>query len=102
MSDGRHTQPVPVDYDTQPGRFQVARDVLRRHVAAADVLVAEHLRAVEVDAWDLPLLTLPDQDAVCDYLIGKGTDATVAAEATSEVDVPLTVTKRGAVVWGRI
>jgi SAM-dependent methyltransferase len=232
MSERRHTQPVPVDYDTQPGRFQVARDVLSRHAAAVDVhaavaarfvaegmlpvldvgcgagelarhlpsgawagidaspamvarapvgarlgraeslpfadgsfggvallyvlyhledpaialkearrvgrrgglvataapsrhdspelafalprrslpfdaeiapeLVAEHLRAVEVDAWDLPLLTLPDQDAVRDYLIGKGTNATIAAEAASEVEVPLTVTKRGAVVWGRI
>ena len=65
-------------------------------------LVAEHLDAVEVDAWDLPLLTLPDHDAVRDYLIGKGTDAAIAADAASEVEVPLTVTKRGAVVWGRI
>ena len=45
---------------------------------------------------------LPDQAAVRDYLIGKGTDAAIAADAASEVELPLTVTKRGAVVWGRI
>ncbi len=37
-----------------------------------------------------------------DYLIGKGTDDTIAANAATQVKVPLTVTKRGAVVWGRI
>ena len=60
------------------------------------------LDAVEVEAWDLPLLTLPDEQAVRDYLIGKGTDATMAADAAAEVEPPLTVTKRGAVVWGRV
>ena len=232
ICERRRTQPVPVDYDTQPGRFQLARDVLGRHGAAADVhatvaarfvaegklpvldvgcgagelarhlpsgawtgidsspamvarapagarlgqadalpvtdgsfggvallyvlyhledpaaaltearrvgrdgglvataapsrhdspelafalprralpfdaesgpqLMAEQFRAVEVDSWDLPLLTLPDQNAVRDYLIGKGSDAAIAAEAASQVELPLTVTKRGALVWGRI
>ena len=232
MSERRRTQPVPVDYDTQPGRFQLARDLLRRHGAVADVhaavaarfvtegmlpvldvgcgegelarhlppgawtgidsspamvasapagarlgradslpfadasfrgvallyvlyhfedpaivlrearrvgrpsglvaaaapsrhdspelafalprrslpfdaesapqLMAQQFGAVEIDGWDLPLLTLPDRDAVRDYLIGKGTDATIAANAATQVKVPLTVTKRGAVVWGRI
>ena len=232
ISERRHTQPVPVDYDTHPGRFQIARDVLGRHGAAADVhaavaarfvaegmlpvldvgcgagelarhlpagtwtgidsspamvarapagaqlgradaltfadgsfggvallyvlyhledpatalkeawrvarkgglvataapsrhdspelafalprralpfdaesapqLMAERFDSVEVNSWDLPLLTLPDQDAVRDYLIGKGTHPTFAAEAASEVELPLTVTKRGAVVWGTI
>ena len=232
MSDRRRARPVPVDYDSHPGRFQLARDVLSRHGAAADVhaavaerfvaegllpvldvgcgagelarhlpagawtgidtsptmvasapagarlgradslpfaegsfagvallyvlyhleepaialnearrvgrrgglvaaaapsrhdspelafalpdrsltfdaeiapeLMADHLDAVEVEAWDLPLLTLPDEQAVRDYLIGKGTDATMAADAAAEVELPLTVTKRGAVVWGRV
>ncbi len=64
-------------------------------------LMAAHFEAVEAQAWDRPLVTLPDADAVRDYLIGKGTDAHVAAGAASEVAVPLSVTKRGAVVWGR-
>jgi hypothetical protein len=64
--------------------------------------MAEHFDAIEVDSWDLPLLTLPTRDAVRDYLIGKGTDAISAAKAAASVDLPLTVTKRGAIVWGTI
>ncbi|MGH2714780.1 MAG: hypothetical protein ACRDM7_13005 [Thermoleophilaceae bacterium] len=64
--------------------------------------MAEHFEDVEADRWDLPLLALPDRDAVRDYLIGKGTEASLAADAAAKVELPLTVTKRGALVWGRV
>jgi hypothetical protein len=64
-------------------------------------LVAEHFTEVEVHAWDQPLLMLPDHEAVRDYLIGKGTNPREAAQAARAAAVPLTVTKRGALVWGR-
>jgi len=38
---------------------------------------------------------------VRDYLVGKGTEPSAALEAARRVDVPLSVTKRGALVWGR-
>lgn len=63
--------------------------------------MAEHFAEVEVQEWDQPLLTLPDHDTVGDYLIGKGTDPLAAAQAARAVEVPLTITKRGALVWGR-
>jgi SAM-dependent methyltransferase len=65
-------------------------------------LIGEHFAAVEVDAWNLPLLTLPDREAVRDYLVGKGADVTRAGAAAAAARVPLTVTKRGALVWGRV
>ncbi len=69
---------------------------------SAPTLMAEYFASVEVESWDGPLLTLPDRDAVRNYLIGKGTDAARAVDAARETDVPLTVTKRGTLVWGRV
>lgn len=63
--------------------------------------MAEHFQDVEIEPWDLPLLTLPDHGAIRDYLVGKGTEPVRADEAAREVNAPLTVTKRGALVWGR-
>lgn len=93
---------APSRHDSPELAFALPRRSLPFDAEIAPELMAEHLDAVEVEAWDQPLLTLPDQDAVRDYLIGKGTEATIAAGAASEVEAPLTVTKRGAVVWGRI
>jgi SAM-dependent methyltransferase len=67
----------------------------------APELVGERFGEVEVRRWDAPLLRLPTRDAVRDYLIGKGLEAKRAAEAASSVAVPLTVTKRGALVFAR-
>jgi SAM-dependent methyltransferase len=64
-------------------------------------LVAEHFADVEVERWDAPLLRLPTRTAVRDYLIGKGTEPRRAASAAARTDAPLTVTKRGALVFGR-
>ena len=94
---------APSRHDSPELAFALPRRSLPFDAESAPKLMAEQFDAVEVDSWDLPLLTLPDQDAVRDYLIGKGSDAAIAAEAASQVDdLPLTVTKRGAVVWGRI
>lgn len=67
----------------------------------APALMSELFESVEVRAWDAPLLVLPQRDAVRDYLIGKGTDSDVAARAAARTSVPLSVTKRGALVLAR-
>jgi SAM-dependent methyltransferase len=64
-------------------------------------LVAEHFRDVEVERWDAPLVRLPTRAAVRDYLIGKGAEPERAAAAAAATDPPLSVTKRGALVFGR-
>jgi SAM-dependent methyltransferase len=67
---------------------------------APDLLRA-HGFAVEVDAWDGPYVTLPDDDALRDYLIGHVVPPDLAAERAGTMSFPLTLTKRGAVVYGR-
>jgi SAM-dependent methyltransferase len=56
---------------------------------------------VEVEHWDAPLLTLPTRAAVRAYLVGKGVDPIRAEEEAKAVDLPLSVTKRGAVGFAR-
>jgi SAM-dependent methyltransferase len=65
----------------------------------APELLDELFADVEVDRWDAPLLELPSRSAVRDYLIGKGTDPERAQAAAEVTDVPLSVTKRGALVF---
>lgn len=92
---------APSRHDSPELAFALPRRQLTFDAELAPGIVAEHFADVEVDAWDRPLLTLPDHNAVRDYLIGKGTDPLAAAKAARAVAVPLTVTKRGALVWGR-
>jgi hypothetical protein len=56
---------------------------------------------VEVERWDAPLLELPDRGAVRDYLLGKGVAPDRAALGAESVNPPLSVTKRGALLFGR-
>jgi hypothetical protein len=53
---------------------------------------------VAVDAWDAPLVRLPDRDAVCDYLIARSVPRDAARRAAA-VPGPVDVTKRGCVVY---
>ena len=63
--------------------------------------IGELFADIEVRRWDAPLLKLPDQEAVRDYLVGKGVAPTTSETAASSTAVPLTVTKRGALVFAR-
>lgn len=74
--------PTPFDAEDAPG------------------IVASEFAAVEVDAWDAPLLTLPDHEAVAAYLVARFVPAPEATTAARRLPVPLPVTKRGALVLG--
>nr|BFE78624.1 hypothetical protein GCM10020093_012250 [Planobispora longispora] len=63
-------------------------------------LVAEVFGRVETEWWDAPLIVLPDERAVRDYLIARCVPPEVASAAVSRVRTPITVTKRGAFVYG--
>jgi SAM-dependent methyltransferase len=67
----------------------------------APELLRQSFVSVEVDAWDGPYITLPDAEALRRYLIGKGVARQTAAEQAGTMSFPLTVTKRGAIVYGR-
>jgi SAM-dependent methyltransferase len=65
----------------------------------APEIVASVLGRVEVDAWDAPLVHLPDHSALRDYLIARFVPRGDAGVRASAVAAPLDVTKRGCVVY---
>jgi SAM-dependent methyltransferase len=67
----------------------------------APELIGERFDELEVRRWDAPLLHLPRRGDVRDYLLGKGVDPDRAAAAAGGLEVPLHVTKRGALVFAR-
>jgi SAM-dependent methyltransferase len=67
----------------------------------APELIGERFGALEVERWDAPLLRLPTAEDVRDYLIGKGVEPARARAAAGATEVPLDVTKRGALVFAR-
>ncbi|MEU8802601.1 class I SAM-dependent methyltransferase [Spirillospora sp. NPDC048819] len=76
-------EPTPFDAEEAPDR------------------VCEVFGEVEVERWDAPLITLPDRDAVRDYLIARRVPRAEAAEAAGRLRTPLPVTKRGSLVLAR-
>ena len=67
----------------------------------APELLGELFRDVEVERWDAPLIDLPTREAVRDYLVGKGAEPGRARAAAAAAEVPLAVTKRGALAFAR-
>jgi SAM-dependent methyltransferase len=81
-------------------------DALRRMPLTFDAelapeLLGELFAEVEVERWDAPLLELPTRSAVRDYLVGKGVESRHAEARAKAITVPLVVTKRGALAFGR-
>src|SRR5918994_6758 len=67
----------------------------------APQLLGDLFTDLEVERWDAPLLDLPTREAVRDYLIGKGVEPGRARAAAASAEVPLSVTKRGALAFAR-
>jgi hypothetical protein len=63
--------------------------------------VAAVFGRVQVERWDAPLVRLPGRDAVRDYLIARFVAPEAAVAAAERVATPVTITKRGAVVYAR-
>ena len=55
----------------------------------------------EVVSWDAKLVTLPDRRAARLFLRGRGLSEEAAAECAVELSMPVTITKRGSLVWAR-
>ena len=68
-------------------------------------IVASVFGAVTVEAWNAPLVTLPDRDAVRDYLRARFVPPDEAGRLADAVaargPLPLPVTKRGALLLAR-
>ncbi len=55
----------------------------------------------EVKRWDAPLIQLPTARAVRDYLVGKQVASDRAQAVAAATELPLSVTKRGALLFAR-
>jgi hypothetical protein len=56
---------------------------------------------VEVVRWDAQLVELPTARAVRDYLVGKQVAHDQAQAVADATELPLSVTKRGALLFAR-
>lgn len=63
----------------------------------AGAIVCEVFGEVEVETWDEPMIVLSDREAVRVYLRCRSVDLALA----DDVETPVTVTKRGCLVWAR-
>jgi SAM-dependent methyltransferase len=63
-------------------------------------MVREFFLNVEVERWDGQYIHLPDTMAVVKYLIGRGFDREKAEAVAEDIGAPLSVTKRGCLIFG--
>jgi SAM-dependent methyltransferase len=92
---------VPSRHDSPELAHALPSAPLTFDAELAPTAVGELFEDVDLERWDAPLLHLPSREAVRDYLVGKGVDPERAGKAAADADLPLTVTKRGAVVFAR-
>jgi SAM-dependent methyltransferase len=92
---------APSRHDSPELGAALPRAPLTFDAELAPELLGELFVDVEVERWDAPLLELPTREAVRDYLVGKGADPGRARSAAASAEVPLTITKRGALAFAR-
>ena len=92
---------APSRHDSPELRHALSHAPLTFDAELAPQLLGDLFTDVEVDHWDAPLLDLPTREAVRDYLIGKGVEPGRARAAAASAEVPLSVTKRGALAFAR-
>jgi hypothetical protein len=67
----------------------------------APEIISEHFKITEVITWDTPAVHLPDKAAVALFLRGRGLSRQEASVQADQSHTPLTVTKRGCLIWAR-
>jgi len=92
---------VPSRHDSPELAHALPSGALTFDAELALAAIVELFVDVEVVRWDAPLLRLPSRQAVRDYLVGKGVEARRAERVAASSEVPLSVTKRGALVFAR-
>jgi hypothetical protein len=64
-------------------------------------VVAEQFSITEILRWNKAVVWLPDVTAVRLFLRGRGLSETAAASEAARRRCPLSVTKRGCLIWAR-
>ena len=67
----------------------------------APEIVGSVFSEIEIDAWNGPYVHLPDREALTLYLQGRRLSPAAAKRASDAIDTPLTLTKRGAIIYAR-
>ncbi len=75
----------PAPFDAENGPAQVER----------------YFQIIAVERWDMPLVYLPDRTALLLYLRGRQLSADEIEVAAAHLSVPLSLTKRGALIIAR-
>lgn len=68
---------------------------------SAPEIVGSVFGEMEIDAWDGPYVHLPDREALALYLRGRCLSLSDAEHASNAINTPLTLTKRGAIIFAR-
>ena len=63
--------------------------------------VAEFFEIMAVERWDAPLARLPDRAALALYLRGRGLGPEAIAARLPRIQTPLTLTKRGMLIYAK-
>jgi SAM-dependent methyltransferase len=92
---------VPSRHDSPELAHALPYGPLTFDAELAPDLIGERFHDLDVERWDAPLLRLPSRTDVRDYLIGKGVEPDRASAVAQAMEVPLKVTKRGALVFAR-
>ena len=95
-SPSRHDDPELVEAVPE---YAATLDAMSFDSEGGPALIEDVFGNVEVDRWDGPHTRLPDRDAVELYLYGHGLPMANVPGAASRVPTPLTVTKRGAIMY---
>jgi len=67
----------------------------------APEIIGSVFSEIEIDAWDGPYVHLPDREALTLYLRGRRLSPSDTERASNTIDTPLTLTKRGAIIYAR-
>jgi SAM-dependent methyltransferase len=92
---------APSRHDSPELAHALPKRPLTFDAEVAPALLRELFEEPEVLRWDAPLVELPTARAVRDYLVGKQVAPDRARAVAETVELPLSVTKRGALLFAR-
>jgi len=92
---------APSRHDSPELAHALPKTPLTFDAELAPGLLRELFEEPEVKRWDAPLIELPTARAVRDYLVGKQVAPDRAQAVAEASELPLSVTKRGALLFAR-
>ena len=96
-SDGLFAASAPSRHDDpELAPYVPASPPLTFDAERGTALIGEAFQDIDLDSWDLPYYRLPDREALELYLYSH----LYPIEVSEKVDLPLTLTKRGAIIYG--